>query len=55
MRIQLTFIITHIYVILRETLFKIHFWNVLSGVFSYFLHKNINLKKIGSPSFKTQI
>ena len=21
----------------------------------FFLHKNINLKKIGSPSFKTQI
>ena len=23
--------------------------------FHFFLHKNINLKKIGSPSFKTQI
>ena len=55
MQIQLTFFITHIYVILREKLFKIHFSNVLSGVLSFFLHKNINLKKIGSPSFKTQI
>ena len=45
MRIQLTFFTTHIYVILREKLFKIHLWNVLLGVFVIFLYIKILILK----------
>ena len=55
MRIQLTFFITHIYVILQENCLKYISEKSFQESFHFFYIKILILKKIGSSSFKTQI